>query len=106
MNSIRKLKENVANFMTEIAAHYGIPKSEVVAILREINFYCLYQTLCREAMPVFTFRASGDKEGQQSFCGEKLFPAAPSTFIVFLTMEQKMSIWQMFILWRYGCGMI
>ena len=74
MNSIKKLKENVASFMTEIAAHYGIPKSEVVAILREINFYCLYQTLCREAMPVFTFRAFGDKEGQQSFSGEKLFP--------------------------------
>ena len=74
MNSIKKLKENVASFMTEIAAHYGIPKSEVVAALREINFYCLYQTLCREAIPVFTFRACGDKEGQQPFSGEKLFP--------------------------------
>ena len=74
MNSIKKLKENVASFMTEIAVHYGIPKSEVVATLREINFYCLYQTLCREAIPVFTFRACGDKEGQQPFSGEKLFP--------------------------------
>ena len=74
MNSIKKLKENVASFMTEIAAHYGIPKSEVVATLREINFYCLYQTLCREAMPVFTFRANGDKDEQQPFSGEKLFP--------------------------------
>ena len=74
MNSIKKLKENVASFMTEIAVHYGIPKSEVVAALREINFYCLYQTLCREAIPVFTFRACGDKEGQQPFSGEKLFP--------------------------------
>ena len=74
MNSIKKLKENVASFMAEIAAHYGIPKSEVVAALREINFYCLYQTLCREAIPVFTFRACGDKEGQQPFSGEKLFP--------------------------------
>ena len=74
MNSIKKLKENVASFMTEIAVHYDIPKSEVVATLREINFYCLYQTLCREAMPVFTFRACGDKEGQQPFSGEKLFP--------------------------------
>lgn len=74
MNSIKKLKENIAGFLTEIAAHYGIPKSEVVATLREINFYSLYQTLFREAMPVFTFRACGDKEGQQPFSGEKLFP--------------------------------
>lgn len=74
MNSIKKLKENIAGFLTEIAAHYGIPKSEVVATLREINFYSLYQTLCWEAMPVFTFRACGDKEGQQPFSGEKLFP--------------------------------
>lgn len=74
MNSIKKLKENITSFLTEIAAYYGIPKSEIVSTLQEVNFYCLYQTLCREAMPVFAFRACGDMEGQQSFNGEKLFP--------------------------------
>lgn len=74
MNTIKKLKENVTNFLNEIAAYYGIPKSEIGSSLREINFYSLYQTLCREAMPVFAFWACGDKEGQQSFSGEKLFP--------------------------------
>lgn len=57
MNTIKKLKENITSFLTEIADHYGIPKSEIVSALREINFYCLYQTLCREAMPVYAFHA-------------------------------------------------
>lgn len=74
MNSIKKLKENVTSFLTEIADHYGIPKSEVVSTLREVNFYCLYQTLCREAMPVFSFRADRKTGNLLRFSGEKLFP--------------------------------
>lgn len=74
MNAIRKLKENVASFMTEIAEHYGIPKSEIVSSLRTINFYCLYQTLRREAEPVFAFHSYGGANKLLHFSGEKLFP--------------------------------
>ena len=74
MNTIRKLKENVASFLTEIAAYYGIPKSEVVSTLREVNFYSLYQTLCREAEPVYAFHSYGDTKKLLHFSGEKLFP--------------------------------
>jgi hypothetical protein len=76
MNSIKKLKENITSFLIEIAAYYGIPKSEIVSTIREINFYCLYQTLCREAMPVFAFHAYGDRDKNKllQFSGERLFP--------------------------------
>lgn len=74
MNTIKKLKENIASFLTEIAAYYGIPKSEVVSTLREVNFYCLYQTLCREAEPVYAFHSYGDTKKLLHFSGEKLFP--------------------------------
>ncbi|MBQ6999560.1 MAG: hypothetical protein IJN67_15015 [Oscillospiraceae bacterium] len=74
MNTIKKLKDNITRFLTEIASYYGIPKSEIVSTLREINFYSLYQTLCREAMPIHVFRAYGETERHQPYWGDKLFP--------------------------------
>ena len=55
MNTIKKLTESISNFLTEIANHYEIPSSEIVSTLMEINFYSLFQTLCREAEPVYVF---------------------------------------------------
>lgn len=74
MNSIKKLKENVTSFLTEIANYYGIPKSEIISTLREVNFYSLYQTLCWKAMPIHAFEAFGVPERHQPYSGEKLFP--------------------------------
>ena len=74
MNTIKKLADNVGNFLNEIAAYYGIPSSEIGSTLMEINFYSLYQTLCREAMPVHVFRAHGENERLLRYWGEKIFP--------------------------------
>lgn len=74
MNTIKKLTDNINGFLTEIADYYGIPKSEIVSTLQDVNFYSLYQTLCREAMPVYAFRAYGEKEPLLHYRGEKLFP--------------------------------
>lgn len=74
MNTIKKLTENITDFLTEIANHYGIPKSEIVSSLREINFYSLYQTLCRDAAAIYTFRAYGEDDCLLRYWGEKLFP--------------------------------
>ena len=40
----------------------------------EINFYSLFQTLCREAEPVYAFRSYGKDDCLLNYWGEKLFP--------------------------------
>lgn len=74
MNTIKKLSDNINTFLTVIASYYGIPKSEIVATLREVNFYTLYQTLCREASPVYAFRSHGENSRLLRYSGEKIFP--------------------------------
>lgn len=74
MNTIKKLTESISNFFTEIANHYEIPSSEIVSTLMEINFYSLFQTLCREAEPVYAFRSYGKDDCLLNYWGEKLFP--------------------------------
>ena len=74
MNTIKKLTESISNFLIEIANHYEIPSSEIVSTLMEINFYSLFQTLCREAEPVYAFRSYGKDDCLLNYWGEKLFP--------------------------------
>ena len=74
MNTIKKLTESISNFFTEIAYHYEIPSSEIASTLMEINFYSLFQTLCREAEPVYAFRSYGKDDCLLNYWGEKLFP--------------------------------
>lgn len=74
MNTIKKLADNIKNFLTEIATYYGIPKAEIVSTLREVNFYTLYQTLCRESSSVYAFRAYGENDQLLRYWGEKIFP--------------------------------
>ena len=57
MNTIKRLADNITRFLAEIAAYYNIPANEITAALNEVNFFTLYQTLCREASPVYAFRA-------------------------------------------------
>lgn len=74
MNTIKKLADNINSFLVDIATYYGIPKSEIVSTLKEVNFYTLYQTLCREGSTVYAFHAYGENDRLLRYWGEKIFP--------------------------------
>lgn len=74
MNSIKKLKENVTSFLTEIANHYGLSMPLIEASLEGINFDSLYHSLYFKSMPVYSFRACGSIARQHPFIGGPLFP--------------------------------
>ena len=92
MNTIKKLTESISNFFTEIAYHYEIPSSEIASTLMEINFYSLFQTLCREAEPVYAFRSYGKDDCLLNYWGEKLFPCKAKRTIIFLYLIQRVAI--------------
>lgn len=59
MNYIDKLTQNITAFITKKAEEYDYDLEATLAFLAELNFRTMYQSIRRDAEPVYAYKTSG-----------------------------------------------
>lgn len=60
MNKIEKLTQTVKEFFEKKGIHYGYCEETIDQMLRSINFYALFQTICQQADTIHTYVCDGE----------------------------------------------